>query len=732
MKPQLRSVLLMLLVTTAAGSTIAQEAAFATGVDGPITTLDRSAGVSVVDGIPYAIGPDYRARFADAGMEFVPALGRAASTSVTIRLRLESIGRASGLESGTAAAPGIEATEREVRYRHGDVVEIYEARPEGLALAFRLPRLPPGSGDLIVRSRLASNAPLSHRSSDELRFEHPGVGGVRIGGVIGIDAGGATAPGELRFDGRMLEMRLPAEFVDHAALPLVLDPLIGSVIAFGSANDRRPDVAYDYTKNRYLVVWERASSLNDVDLIGQEIASNGILVGGPIALQIDSATNLHPSVANVNRRNRFVVTWARGGDIVARSVDADTRSVSPLVVVAGGSDVEDTPDIGGESELGSNHDAIAAWTNITRNQIRAAELTVLPDGSLVTGTPVTVASGFIDRWPSISKSGGTTGRYLVVWERGTGARSVIGAVVDRDLRLLDRQVVVANHNRDERRPDVDGDGLQWLVAWESSTAPAGSADVVCRRVAIDPVTNVATRRGTETFLESDPEDEHGVAVSWTGGSYLVAYAQQLTGQNDGVFVRSIDPFPCVDCEGRFNLQIDFARDAEFLAIASRMSGHRSPLDDAIVLWQSTDPTTGDGDVKGWRFHTQDGVFHVLGAGCGTGGTAYATCARRGYADFALQLVGARPSVPASVALGTDANPMPIVCGACVLIPDLSLGSVGAPTNVLGEARYPAPIPNVPSVVGFVIVFQWISYVPSGSGACLSTFDLSNAAAIRIQ
>ena len=53
---------------------------------------------------------------------------------------------------------------------------------------------------------------------------------MRIGTVLGIDARGRTSPGALRVVGNVVELSLPASFVDSAELPLILDPLVGYIL----------------------------------------------------------------------------------------------------------------------------------------------------------------------------------------------------------------------------------------------------------------------------------------------------------------------------------------------------------------------------------------------------------------------------------------------------------------------------------------------------------------------
>jgi len=106
-----------------------------------------------------------------------------------------------------------------------------------------------------VRLQVRTDLKLSEqRGSDgSLRFLGEEFGGVTIGQVVGIDGNGDRATGSMQYEDGVLELRLPQSFVDGAALPLVLDPMIGSEIAIGSSStyhQHSPDVADDAATDR--------------------------------------------------------------------------------------------------------------------------------------------------------------------------------------------------------------------------------------------------------------------------------------------------------------------------------------------------------------------------------------------------------------------------------------------------------------------------------------------------
>ena len=170
-------------------------------------------------------GPEYAVVFDRRGLEFTPALGSRAPRNHPFRFTLESIDR------GGASILSIDQRGAEPR-QHGTtasyqrspaIVERYDLGPDGVELSFVFRDPLPGSGDLVVRGRIATELTpaATGQFEDGVSFELQGVGGVHVGAVTGIDAAGRRTPGSLRCDGAHLELVLPARFVDTATYPLI-------------------------------------------------------------------------------------------------------------------------------------------------------------------------------------------------------------------------------------------------------------------------------------------------------------------------------------------------------------------------------------------------------------------------------------------------------------------------------------------------------------------------------
>jgi hypothetical protein len=192
----------------------------------------------------FGTGPHYDVRFLPAEVQFTPVLGKAAPRDLPLGYRLQAIGRGHAEILVPSAMPQEDGGT--VRYRHGPVDSTYELRHDGVKQSFVFSALPAGDGDLIVRAEIASELQPGAIGADGVLFELPGIGGVHVGAVVGIDATGKEVLGTMRWRGGALEFVLPDAFVDAAALPLTLDPLLGPVTTLDAGNDDLvPDVAYD-------------------------------------------------------------------------------------------------------------------------------------------------------------------------------------------------------------------------------------------------------------------------------------------------------------------------------------------------------------------------------------------------------------------------------------------------------------------------------------------------------
>jgi hypothetical protein len=129
-----------------------------------------------------------------------------------------------------------------------------------------------------------------------------------------------------------VEFVVSAADVARARGDLTIDPILATVNLETSTylDDRHPDVAYDVSNDRYIVVFERVYSANDHDVFSQMVDG---ATGQPIAntwSYIDFTWDdwRTPSVANMNNADQFLVAASVGP--APKVIKCRTRSAATV------------------------------------------------------------------------------------------------------------------------------------------------------------------------------------------------------------------------------------------------------------------------------------------------------------------------------------------------------------------------------------------------------------------
>lgn len=700
-----------------------------------------STGLIEIAGGLAAAGPDWKAFFHAGGIEFHAALGASAPRNLPLAFQLESVDRG-GARSAVAggAIPWVESpaggAERVV-YRHGaSLTECYDVLAEGIEQSFVLSELPAGGGDLVVRGRLATELACDRpgERAAELGFSAFGGGGVRIGGVLGIDAAGRRAAGWLRAADGVLELGLPAEFVESAALPLVLDPLISTAgLVAATLDHRRPDIAFDATSERYLVAWDLAFSAQDVDVRGRLLTAGGTITGPLLVLEVATTTYaFRPVVANVNLTDRFLVVWQQGG---AEQVPPSTptvfgASVNPATAQNTGSTLmwfdATAPDLAGDSTL-VDDDAFLVFVHGTLG-VRAASVAVPASGLPTVQTSYPLPSSNLDTEPAISKHGGSSRRYAIAW-----THEYQPVPLDRDVQAvlfspltgaLGSVVSVTLSSKDESRSTVDGNGVNFAIAWQRQ-ASASERDIVVRRFTWHD-TKVSS--SSESTLAQSPVDQVEPEVAFAGPKYIIAWAQRKTGDDYDLYMSSLVPATLAQAEPVTPISTETGTSEREPAMCSRLDAGSSS-DEAMVAWHSLGfgSFTPSIDIQLVEAVGDGGPVVDLGGGCGAGGVAsWIGPFAVGNPTFVLTLANAAPAAPS--ALLNISLPGPTLnCGSCVWNPYFitALVPLGAGTVLL-----PLAVPPDMGLAGLTVDVQW-NVQQSGVTPCFLGPGLSLSNRLRL-
>lgn len=694
----------------------------------------RATGFSSSGGALAGLGPNYRLRLLDGVAEFTPALGEGNPAPVSVRLALESIRRGQRVlvADPEPAAPRAEGA-LALYDRAFGVTERYALRADGVELSYVFAAPPPGAGDLAVRMRLDGAAAPRELPDGGIALELPGRGGVTIGGVTGIDAAGARAAGTLSLEGGRLEMRLPAEFVDRAAYPLVLDPLIGPSFAVGTGpDDFHPDVAFDSYSDCWLAVWQVAFAGGDVEVRGQRLDAAGSFLGG--AFLIAGGPGLicrRPSAAGVSAMDAFLVAWEQSAApfgpfaIACASVAGDTGAVSASeVLTAPGQDCRD-PDVAG------------GWTSgdlygfVVHEEVGAgirADVLALPDafGGFSHVATTALSYGPFDREPAISKSGGNAQRYAVVWTSGAPDSDIHGAVIDEVGTLVGPEFALTSGPAVDRRPDVDGFSYEFGLAFERSNPAAPGSEALMAQ-AFRYFAGEYTSAGD--VVAGIAADVRHPAVATTDHYHYVAWVQANPGADDALAMAAIGIVSGSICETRVLESSSALLDS--VEMASRQQGGALQENTLLLGWTGFSASTSFiGEVRAAFFDASGGAVEDLGGGCGPGGSSSAVDQPMiGNASFAAYVEGLHPN--ASVALFNVAAPgtPPLLCGGCAWIPFQF--TLVVPVHQ-GGALLPLPLPCDHSLIGFQADLQWTSlFAPGSTCPLLPKAGVSNAVRVTI-
>jgi hypothetical protein len=701
---------------------------------GIVPELDRFAALQVEGGTWIAAGRDYRAQFDRDGVRFTPALGEAPPVEFPVTLRGIAYGRGRADRALLPVAPN--GRDLTVTFARGAVDETYAVRPEGLEQSFVFHERPVGAGDLVVAVRVATQLALQSQAADAVAFGNE-FGGVRLAGVLGIDALGNTCQGSMAVVDGALHLRLPAAFVDTAALPLVLDPLVGAVIpATTGGQNLDPQAAYDAGLAKYLVVWWRRYSASTGDVYGQfvhrETTGGADLSGSSVVIR-SGANSQRARVADCSVRNAFVVGWhdvvaqaplPTHRDVYVRAVSSPTLgSILPLGISF--NDEQGLELAGNATESSST--VLAAW--LDNGNVRLTTVSVSATLASTPGTMVTASSAGTNTAVRLPRSGGAANRCMLGWltAAGTiGTRTYVGTT----------QVGTGNTLGGIRAYSgfaLDGDGENWFLA--ASMLEAGSTtlnDISAMTFGWNTTTNQRDLLATGTVALNTGVQEYRPAVAMSGRNALVAWTQGTTTQVVGL--RTFGQSLCLPCEPAVTAVPGVSGSQLVACLATQRSGGETGAtrDDALFVWQADNGSASALQAQRWT--PADGITTQVAPGCGgLTATAVDECSNHLGSHHMALLQGAPAGGTSWLVLGFQRGDA-TGCGPCVLVPELSSAFVYGPTTTdsYGNAAWSIPIVGGTQLLGLTYYQQWLVQDAVSPGCATFLFDLSNALQVTIQ
>lgn len=404
-----------------------------------------------------------------------------------------------------------------------------------------------------TRAELVIDLPIAtqwrYRGRDAgLLFSVDGMGDVRYGDVTTRDAAGRSVSTSSEFLGDRIRLHVPESFLENAAFPLVVDPVIEFlVLEAGSGIDVvDPSSTYDAASDRFLVVFSTRPEFGkgDADLLGIYLDGDGNSISS-VALDLTTNDALTPAACHLAFTSYFPVAYKNisvlgVNSIRVRFLTTSTSSVGPAFTVKSG-DYCNTPKIAGSTRFGvSKTFVVYAEGNLLNQQNKLKYVTISNLG--VFGASNTIDSGGSFRGHDVTVTDGPSERWVVVWADATNPTSVIlnGRLFDsQTAQPIGNELFFGSNGGPIIEPVVAGDGQTFVCMWERHLNTAGDSVIFARKLKFQSG-SLATDGPMIDFSALD--DVSGSAIDSSprlardGGRYVYAGNVGVTNVTLGTFL----------------------------------------------------------------------------------------------------------------------------------------------------------------------------------------------------
>lgn len=700
----------------------------------PLHRITSPGGADALRGA----GPTYKATFGEA-FAFYPLLGSDVADNLPVRWRTVQATVASEvLWQREARAERV--SDRRVEWDRGAFVERYDLRDDGVEQSFVFHRVPARRGELVITGRLdttltAATAGAAHQ---QLVFaDTAGVPRVRYGEAIAFDSRGQRIDVTTEWDGELVRLRVPADFVERAEYPLTVDPLTSSVgVDSGTAPVIDMDVIRDpgRTSASILVVFSRVFAGNDTDAYAVVMDAD---FQNPTVVYSDLGPSTNTSegqCAFVGDTQKWVAVYEREFPSSSTSSvvvylhaqgNATANSGSEVILSKPAGSTARNPDVSGRHAGGGNNCFVVYQTDQTTTQENTQHTEVW--GVLVNtldaaeaSVPTTldwfaVGTTYDREHPTVAKMHGAPGFWIVAWHE-LHIPSVQAGGDDWDINVTRVSYTGRKqaqryrfgpgaHPWNKRFPQLQGVGDRYVLTYVfgPNGATPTAQEVHAQRFdwpagVFDPV------MFTENVLASDASTPDFAfpriaADSNTESHWAITYQRGTPGD---LYVARIG-FQAKLVETQTVFSSGSADSPAAAVTFSPENGGSFP-----VVYATSE--TGDPLYGRALTYPATAVNTVYGTGCGIGSIS-ASRPYRGDQFFTVSLTGAAPNQSALLGFSASSNALSL---AAVPMPGcfLNVGApsiwVGAATDPLGDASVTFPIfEGIPG--GSTVYFQWLNF-----------------------
>ncbi len=699
-------------------------------------------------------GDTYKASFGAEGATYIPFLGSRAPRNHPVHLRVDRLAVGGAALGFDRAASPIEGKER-FDFDRGAFVESYLVLPDGLEQTFRFDRLE-GRGDLELAISVESDL-VASESASSIELATDG-GAVRFGKATVVDAGGRRLPVPTALVEGGIRIVVPAEFLASARFPVTVDPVISTFTIDGStADDAKPDVAYDASNDRYLAVYQEAFSATDHDVRVKLLNSTGgVITSGFV--DNTSADWITPRVANHNGSNQFLVVAQEtsGLDVIGKTVSASTLAMSGVITIGHGY----SEDVGGTSSTSSTADYLVVWTDTIEGLGQVVEQRLVGTNGVPAGAGATFTSIGTTGAPRVSKSNRGFDWNVVYMKN-----ALVGTRIHSDGSVTTPEFVISsasNIGRYSASSCLDSTS-RYLVAFAQQTGVNRDIEVAF----LDDGTVLDTTDLSTLEGDSPLGDQFDPSTDTDGGSFAVAYTEFIgfPTANDSTYVSTLTPVGTQlhVSEGHRTLSAATVDEDDTSITGTKGTGGGAGR--FMAVWDVANGSTNHGDIEGGLLDAEefttfcspgvDGVAACpcsnppssVGEGCNnSAGTGGARLAKSGTASLAndtlvFTTTGERATAFTVLFQGTAAlqngaiNGQGVRCVGGTLKrlykKNASGGSITAPSgsDASVSARAAAVGAAIPSGATRYYYVSYRDPVVLGSCPAASTFNLSQAGAV---
>jgi hypothetical protein len=380
------------------------------------------------------------------------------------------------------------------------------------------------------------NPPADGTRAEQLSFTHDSVPLITVSHALAFDAEGRTIQLELAYDGGRVSVTVPGHWVSGAALPLLVDPLVGAPVNIdGAVNpsyqliDHHCDAAYNSSSKEWLVVWSEpnGASTFDDDLFARRVRSDGRLIGGLITIDARTSGAYEMAVSYASSANRYLVAWRTDpadngsyydGRIDARVVNANGTFYTGIVTAGDFPEADMYP---ASASDGTNF--YVTWQHVpsvgTDRNIH---------GRFMTNTGGLGAFAHPDTDTLVSQNprvayNSSAKTFMIVWRKtAAGLWGVTARILNAATQTFLTSPFAVEGETGAMFPDVSAGGSKFLVVWTHFYSPGVYGRInTSGTTASLPLGSFAIRTGPNqaTFARAD--------YSTTSKSWYVVYTDPV-------------------------------------------------------------------------------------------------------------------------------------------------------------------------------------------------------------